>query len=280
MSLAGAPCLPGPAPSSPPPCPGMAANLAQAIAAGEFRLVFQPIFNLVRGAVVGCEALLRWRHASGQDIPPSRFIPVAEAAGLMPRIGAWALEQACLAALAWPAGIWVSVNVSPAQFLDTALRTRIDRILARTGLPAHRLKLEVTESLVIHDVAEVRPLMRGLRDRGANIWLDDFGTGHATLAALRRLPFDGIKLDRSAIAGLDHDPLSRATLRTSLGIARARALSVVVEGVERPAQLDILRQEGCRKGQGFLLARPMEADAARRWLQHPGDLTTPAGQNL
>jgi EAL domain-containing protein (putative c-di-GMP-specific phosphodiesterase class I) len=243
-----------------------ASDLARAIVTGELLVMFQPIFALGPGRVVGFEALLRWRRRNGRTVPPALFIPAAEDGGVMPQLGGWVLEKACRVAAAWPRELFVSVNISPAQFDDPTLCCRIHGALARSGLPASRLRLEITERLAMRGAGRVRPMLWSLQALGARVWLDDFGSGYADQDALCQLAFDGLKLDRAALG--ENPANAGGGLRAALDLARSRGLDLVVEGVERPEQLAALRGEiPAPMVQGHLIAPPMDAAAIGPWLQ-------------
>ncbi len=230
------------------------------------RLVFQPVWDLAEWRVGYCEALLRWEHPALGALSPGEFIPLAEASGEIDALGHWVLEQAAREAVRWPSMVSVSVNLSPAQLRAPGLPARVERVLRRTGLAPERLCLELTEGLMIADADEAASMLRRLRGRGIGLWLDDFGTGHASLAILRRLPFGKIKIDRGFIAPLGTDGHAEAVLAAILALARAFGLGVVAEGVETGAQLAILRRLGCGAVQGYLTGAPMEPAAIRALL--------------
>lgn len=238
-------------------------DLAAAIEAGAFHLAWQPQRRLADRRLIGFEALLRWNHPERGPIPPDRFIPLAEATGLIVPLGAWVLRTAATEAAGWPGGLKVAVNLSAAQVKAGGLVGTVAEALAATGLPAHRLELEITESLLLQDSAEAARVMAGLHALGVTIALDDFGTGWSSLAYLRRFPFDELKIDRLFLRDLDADPRVEAVVTAILGLGRGLGIRVVAEGVETQEQANRLLALGCERGQGWLLGRPMPAEQAR-----------------
>jgi EAL domain-containing protein (putative c-di-GMP-specific phosphodiesterase class I) len=214
------------------------------------------------------EALLRWQHPAGKMIPPDDFIPIAEETGMIVPIGAWVLNAACNAAMQWPAPLSVAVNLSAPQFAAAAgLIDVVNHALAQSGLPAQRLELEVTESLLIHDSSDALETLAILRKMGVQVALDDFGTGYSSLAYLRTFPLDKLKIDRSFIASLQGDAAAQAIVGAIVELAGALHLSTTAEGVETQEQLDILTALGCTDIQGYFFARPMAAEQIHNFLQ-------------
>ncbi|HTW26174.1 MAG TPA: EAL domain-containing protein [Acetobacteraceae bacterium] len=236
-------------------------DLRDAIAGARLELYYQPIVACRDGRIEGYEALLRWHHPERGWVPPSTFIPLAEETGLILPLGRWALEAACLEAASWPVPRRVAVNLSPAQFRDGDLPAIVADILRRSGLDPARLKLEITEGLLIDDTDRALATLNALKGLGIGIALDDFGTGYSSLSYLRRFPFDQIKIDRSFIQALASDPDAAAIVRAILALARSLRLGVIAEGVETEDQLALLRQEDCLLVQGYLLGRPLPPDA-------------------
>ncbi|WP_207191789.1 EAL domain-containing protein [Paracraurococcus ruber] len=239
----------------------------------EFFLAYQPVCDAASTRVLGFEALIRWRHARRGAVPPSVFIPAAERAGLIVAIGDWVLEAACAEAAGWPAPIRVAVNFSPPQFLLPDLCDRVRAVLRRTGLDASRLDVEVTEGLALADADIVLQNMRGLREMGVRISLDDFGTGNSSLSYLCRFPFDKLKIDRSFVLNLGDDDGSRAIVSSVLSLGRSLRMTVVAEGVETSLQLQALQ---CDQIQGYLLGRPLTPDQARALLAQQATLAAAA----
>ncbi|MEM9440650.1 MAG: EAL domain-containing protein [Pseudomonadota bacterium] len=225
---------------------------------------FQPIVDLQTGAIVGAEALARWLHPADGWIPPSVFIPIAEQAGLMPELGRRMLTQACSDAAKWRSQGFdasISVNASVKQFLEGQIVDDVQRALTESDLPPRQLTLELTESVLIHDPETIIRMLEELRSIGVTLAIDDFGTGYSSLAYLKHLPIDRLKIDRCFIQDIDRDERDLKFVRTILDLARHLELSVVAEGIERPEQQHLLRELGCRLGQGFLFAKAIEPNA-------------------
>ena len=235
---------------------------------GEMKLVYQPIFRLDSGQLVGAEALLRWQHSELGIIPPSVFIDVAEQTGLIESLGSLALSQACQAALRWVregAAPFVSVNISARQLRAGNLPEVVAGTLASSGLPPDRLHLELTETTVLSDEEQAIKTLERLRELGVKIWLDDFGTGFSGLSHLRRVPVDGVKIDRSFIADVLRDPDDLALTSAIIAMAHSLGITVVGEGVENEGQFAVLKERGCDHAQGYWLGRPMSgSELARR----------------
>ena len=239
----------------------LASDLRRAITEKELRLDYQPVLDLGTAAVTGAEALVRWWRA-GEPVSPAEFLDVAEDSGLIVPLGDWVLREACGQAAAWRASglaIGVSVNFSPRQVSAARFAETVLTALADSGLEPGALTLEVAERVLIDGAGPMVEGLAELRGLGIRLAIDDFGTGHASLAYLRRLPVDIIKIDPSFVAGLGHDPTLAMLTRTIVRVGRDLGIEVVAEGIERPEQLELLREMGCGLGQGFLLARPMAA---------------------
>jgi EAL domain-containing protein (putative c-di-GMP-specific phosphodiesterase class I) len=206
-------------------------------------------------------ALLRWQHPTRGRIGPDQFIPLAEDSGLIVPIGRWVLEQACLRAQGWQKqgahALRAAVNLSPVQFRDPNLASQVGEILERTGLAPERLELEITERVLMEDTEANLQTLTHLKALGIRISIDDFGVGHSSLSYLRRFPFDEIKLDRSFVGALDHDPSAAAIVRATLSLSRSLGLDSVAEGVESAEQLRLLGDEGCRVAQGYYFSPPV-----------------------
>jgi diguanylate cyclase (GGDEF)-like protein len=225
----------------------------------EFELYFQPLVDVATSRTTGFEALLRLRAANGSPISPMTFIPIAEQIGLIGRIGAWALRQACRTAARWPDGLTVAVNLSPMQFDGTIVGT-VRSALDETGLDPGRLQLEITESLLLEDTEAVMAQLGELKALGAAIVMDDFGTGYSSMSYLWRFPFDKIKIDRSFVRSLqDASKSVEAIMRTIIHLGHSLKMRVTVEGIEDGHQLDLIRNLGCDEAQGYYFARPMPA---------------------
>jgi diguanylate cyclase (GGDEF)-like protein len=229
--------------------------LPLAIERGEFNLAYQPIVGLETGATAGVEALLRWRTPEGEPIAPLDFIPIAEASGLIVPLGAWVLERACMDVA--PLGdLTVAVNVSAVQLRTPDFAAQVAATLERSGLAAHRLVLELTESALMDDVDEARVAFSALRRLGVRIAIDDFGTGFSSISTLADLPIDMLKVDRSFIAAMDSSAAHAALVGGVVSLADRLHLPLVAEGVETQGQLDALTELGCTYAQGYYLGRP------------------------
>lgn len=231
---------------------------------GEMRLLYQPIYGLADNRIAGAEALLRWEHPRLGIVPPSVFIEVAEQSGLIDVLGRHVLELACKEAVHWSrAGArppFVSVNISPRQLRGGELPDVVMNALRSSGLRPEQLHVELTETAVLGDEALANSLLSRLRAVGVKVWLDDFGTGFSGLSHLRRVPVDGVKIDRSFVADVIRDPDDLALTTAIIAMAHSLGITVVAEGIETDAQLAVLRERGCDQGQGFWLGRPMSAD--------------------
>jgi EAL domain-containing protein (putative c-di-GMP-specific phosphodiesterase class I) len=238
------------------------------VANGEFELFFQPILNAQTYALSGLEALVRWRHKPRGLVPPMEFIPLAEEIGLIVPLGDWIVQEACRQAATWPDAITVAVNLSPMQFQDPDLVATIRSALKTSGLPPDRLKLEITESLMLQDTPATLKILDRLQSLGLSISLDDFGTGYASIGYLRSFPFDTIKIDRSFIRDLGVKPDALAIVHTIVDLGRALGMSVAAEGVETTAQLTMLQAERCNEVQGILFSHPLPAAEVAALIAH------------
>jgi diguanylate cyclase (GGDEF)-like protein len=248
----------------------MESDLRGAWERGELSLKYQPIFRLADRRLVGAEALLRWQHQEQGDIAPSAFIDVAEQSGLIERIGPEVLRAACRDAAAWNTarnhGLFVSVNVSPRQLRSGELPQQVARALRESGLPADALHVELTETTIIADERHASEMLAKLRAEGVRVWLDDFGTGFSGLSHLRRVPIDGVKIDRSFVSDVTRDPDDLALTTAIIAMAHSLGITVVAEGIEEEPQLELLRQRNCDLGQGFLFGKPVAAAEFARLL--------------
>jgi diguanylate cyclase (GGDEF)-like protein/PAS domain S-box-containing protein len=235
--------------------------LRYALDRGEFELHYQPQVDLKTGRIIGAEALLRWRHPELGMVSPMRFIPLAEATGLIVPIGAWVLRTACTEARAWIAAghpaLTVAVNMSARQFYRQDVPELVRSVLEQTGLPADRLELELTESTLMKDTETVVGTLRQLKDIGVALGMDDFGTGYSSLSYLRRFELDILKIDQSFVADLPHSRDAMALTRTIIAMARALDIRTIAEGVETPGQLKFLRDNACDAMQGYYFSRPL-----------------------
>jgi diguanylate cyclase (GGDEF)-like protein/PAS domain S-box-containing protein len=233
-------------------------DLAAAFDRNEFHLAFQPLVDLKRDCVAEFEALVRWTHPIRGPVAPDLFIPIAEETGLIVTLGEWVLRRACAEARTWPDHVSVAVNLSSRQFIGRDLPRLVRDVLNETGLPASRLELEITETVLLRDSQVNLRMLRELRDLGVRIALDDFGTGFSSLVYLQRFPFSKIKIDRTFVAGLPASEESQAIVRSIIGLGQSLGLRVTAEGVETQAQLDWVRT-GCDEAQGYLLSEPVPA---------------------
>ncbi len=231
-------------------------DLPQAIARGEMRLHYQPIFEVGSRRLVGHEALLRWQHAERGAVSPGIFVPLAERNRQIVPIGQWVLRTACAAVAAVPGVSRIAVNLSPVQVRMDDLPQLVEDVLRETGLAPERLELEITEGVLIEETARTLSMLRALKRLGVRIVLDDFGTGFSSLSYLRRFPFDKLKIDQSFMKDLGEDGESDAIVRAILALAHSLRLEVTAEGVETETQLRMLQHYGCDQVQGFLLGRP------------------------
>jgi diguanylate cyclase (GGDEF)-like protein len=244
----------------------VAADLRRALTAGEFHMVYQPVVALPHGLITGVEALIRWTRADGRTISPAEFVPVAEETGLIVELGEWIVDTVCAQAAQWrrrhgPDALdSVGVNVSARQLLDPGLPEMVAAALARHGLPAEQLTVEITETAVFGG-GRALASVQALSELGVHIALDDFGTGHSSLGLLRTCPVDVIKVDKSFVDGLNGTPHQEAIAGAIADIAEKMDLGTVAEGVETPEQARRLFDLGYRRAQGFLFARPMSAAA-------------------
>lgn len=249
------------------------AALRGALHRREFFVEFQPIVDLVSGAPVAFESLLRWRSGERGLVPPAEVIPVAEATGLIVPIGRWVLEHSCERLAQWRRtlpDLRVSVNVSVHQLRHEGFVGDLQRITSRHGVPSSALIIEVTESAIIEDSDDTVATLHALAALGFAVALDDFGTGFSSLGYLQRFPVDVLKIDRSFVSG-GHDEKSDQLVRTIIELGRAYGIDVIAEGIETSAQLKSLVREGCRLGQGFYLGRPEPGDAVYARLRQRTD---------
>ena len=219
-------------------------DLRSAISRSELVIDYQPQAH-VNGEITGFEALVRWHHPTRGIIPPDTFIPLADESGLVIPIGEWVLREACREAASWPQPLQIAVNLSPIQFSHGDLANLVHQVLLETGLPANRLELEITETVLIADFARALSILRRIKALGVHIAMDDFGTGYSSLSYLQSFPFDKIKIDRGFISKVHRNPQSAAIIRAVLGLGRGLHLPVLVEGVETKEQLAFLLSEQC-----------------------------------
>ncbi|QDP20095.1 putative bifunctional diguanylate cyclase/phosphodiesterase [Sphingomonas xanthus] len=234
---------------------------------GQFIPYFEAQVDLLTGNIVGFEVLARWDHPLSGPIEPSRFIPIAEEHGLIGRLSEQVILNALAQAVAWDPSIKISVNISPTQLTDSWLAQRIVRLLAETGFPAERLVVEITESSLFADLDLARTIVTSLKNQGIRLALDDFGTGFSSLAHLRALPFDVIKIDRSFVATLATDPESAAIVRAVATLAEALKVPVTVEGIEDATTHAAVAGFGCSVGQGWYFGKPISGDQVTAMLR-------------
>jgi len=235
-------------------------ELRQAVAARAFRLFYQPIVNLRSEQIVCLEAFARWGHATRGIVSPVAFIPVAERIGLIVPLGEWLLREACREAARWPAHVKLAVNLSPIQLRNRGFVQTVIGALQACGLPARRLELEITESMLLQDNDVVITALHQLRDLGVSISFDDFGTGYSSLGYLRSFPFDKVKMAHSFIQDLVQSAESAAIVHAVIGLGTSLGFATVAEGVETSEQLEWLRRDGCTEAQGFFFSPPRPAD--------------------
>ncbi|WP_275542364.1 EAL domain-containing protein [Inquilinus limosus] len=223
---------------------------------GQFSLAFQPIVEALNGNLCAFEALMRWHHPIRGLISPSIFIPVAESSGLIALLGEWALRNACQQAISWPWAARVSVNISAAHVRSPAFASNVLAALSTSGLAPTCLELEITESVRLDASDEIVGVLNELRSFGIRVVLDDFGAGWSSLDMLRRFRFDGLKIDRCLVSDLPTNPRAVAIIRAIIRLASELDICVTAEGVEDVTQLQILRDLGCERLQGFLVGKP------------------------
>ena len=245
-------------------------ELRRALEHGELRVVYQPVVELATGSLTAVEALVRWQHPQRGLLDPVDFIPVAEDSGLIGALGDWVLTTACRDGATWQdrfpraEPLLVCVNASARQLANAAFPARVADAMSRYGLAPGSLALEITESVLMEEAHAPVTVLASLREYGLRLMLDDFGTGYSSLAYLKRFPLDVLKIDRSFIAGLGRDEEDSAIVAAIIQMARTLGLTVVAEGVERPEQLERLRELDCDRVQGRLIAEPMPAADVER----------------
>ena len=244
------------------------ALLRHAIERNQFALQYQPRVDLASGAVIGVEALVRWRHPVLGLVPPARFIPLAEETGLIDDLDMWVLDEACARAAAWRAQglppLRVSINLSARQFQQAGLAQRVQAALAKSSLPPHCLEIEITESTVMRDTGEATSVLRSLKALGVALSIDDFGTGYSSLSYLKRFPIDVLKIDRSFVSDVTTDPNDAAIACAIIALAHTLNLEAVAEGVETAEQVAFLRENGCDEIQGYYFSPPVWPEQIER----------------
>jgi diguanylate cyclase (GGDEF)-like protein len=241
-------------------------ELAVAVEQEQFVVYYQPKASCRSGAITGFEALVRWSHPTKGVISPSEFIPILEETGLIDRVGTWVLKTACQQLAAWDRlgydRLTMAVNVSLRQLVDLTFPDLVKAVLLESGVPAGRLELELTESLLMQDVRQTEALLFRLKSLGVRLSIDDFGTGYSSLAYLKRLPIDAVKIDRTFVKDITTNPNDASITRAIIGMARSLNLSVIAEGVETEAQLSKLIAGHCDTVQGYFIGKPMPASEA------------------
>lgn len=239
-------------------------GLRQGLELGQFTLHFQPQFDILRGGLIGAEALIRWKHPEHGLIPPSRFIPTAEESGLIIPLGEWVLREACCEAMRWQEtglkGLTVAVNLSAVQILRGGIEQAVSLALSASGLDPNLLELELTESMLIHDTEKVNSVITNLKKIGVKLSIDDFGTGYSSFAYLKRFKMNKLKIDRSFISDITTNPDDGAIVQAIIQMARLLGLKTIAEGVEHKHELDMLVEYGCDEVQGYLFSRPLPAN--------------------
>jgi EAL domain-containing protein (putative c-di-GMP-specific phosphodiesterase class I) len=248
------------------------AQLRRALGRGELRMVYQPRLSLADGSITGVEALLRWTSAELGEVKPAVFVPLAEESGLILSIGEWVLGEACRQLKVWRQhgllDISIGVNVSVLQLLRGDLTAYLQRLLEATGLPADRIELELTESMVMQNAEQATAVLNDLRDLGVSLAIDDFGTGYSSLVYLKRLPIDTLKIDKEFIDELTRDPDDEAITSTIITMGHSLGLNVIAEGVENETQLNYLREHGCDEVQGHWLSEPIDGDQCMAFIRN------------
>jgi diguanylate cyclase (GGDEF)-like protein len=245
-------------------------DLQQAVVDNEFFLVYQPTFDLVDMKPSGVECLIRWRSKNRGVVQPDDFIPLLEETGMITVVGAWVLADACRQGAAWHAAghpIGIAVNVSARQLDDDEFLSHVTQALADSGLEPTALTIEITETTLMRDAAETARRLLEIKRLGVRIAIDDFGTGYSSLAYLQQFPIDALKIDRSFISSLGKGHEGEIFLRSLVQLGKALSIETLAEGIECPHELSLIRQEHCDRGQGFLFARPLDAEATEAFLR-------------
>ncbi len=248
-------------------------ELRQAVLKNEFVLHYQPIVDLSTGEPLGFEALIRWQHPSGMLLSPNEFIPLTEENGLILEIGDWVLHAALSQLQAWEkklepdlSKLEVSVNISGKQLDSHSLVQKIDQTLSKMGIDAHRLKLELTESVLIENTDVVKNVLESIKERNIQLSIDDFGTGFSCMGYLNQFPINYLKIDKSFVRNIKADVGSLAIVKATIALAKNLNMGVIAEGVEEQSQLTLLREIGCDCAQGYLFSEPLDPSAAQEWL--------------
>jgi diguanylate cyclase (GGDEF)-like protein len=255
------------------------AALRRALERDQFSLNYQPKVDVASGQITGVEALLRWMHPDLGMVSPTQFIPLAEEIGIIVPIGRWVLRQACAQNMAWQrrglSPVSMAVNLSPRQFADKQLLQDIDEALAASGMPATLLQLEVTESMVMHNVSRAIKVLDAIQSRSIRLAIDDFGTGYSSMSLMKQFPIDTIKIDRSFVRDLPDDSEDQAIAQAIIRMGKALGMTIVAEGVETAEQHAFLRHHGCDEMQGYLFSKPLPANMMAELLQSAPTLASP-----
>jgi diguanylate cyclase (GGDEF)-like protein len=249
-------------------------DLREALEQEQFFLVYQPTFDLSEMSPTGVEALIRWEHPTRGTVMPDDFIPLLEETGMIVQIGRWVLQEACRQGAAWRlAGypVDIAVNVSARQLDTDELIDHIEGALADSGLCATALTIEITETTLMRNIEETARRLSAIKQLGVRIAIDDFGTGYSSLAHLQKFPVDALKIDRSFIAGMRHNKEGETLIHTLVQLGKALSIETLAEGIEQQQELSLLREEDCDSGQGFLFARPLDAQAVEAFFQTCAD---------
>ena len=253
--------------------------LRRALERDQFSLQYQPKVDMLTGQITGVEALLRWEHPDFGMVPPMQFIPLAEETGLIVPIGRWVLKEACAQNMAWQRRglrpVSMAVNLSPRQFADPHLLQDVDEALVASAMSPVLLQLEVTESMVMRNVARAIRVLDAIQSRGIRIAIDDFGTGHSSMSLMKQFPIDTIKIDRSFVRDLAEDPEDQAIAQAIISMGKALGMTVVAEGVETVEQQTFLRDHGCDEMQGFIVSKPVPPGKLADLLRAPAELASP-----
>jgi predicted signal transduction protein with EAL and GGDEF domain len=236
-------------------------DLREALSRNQFELYYQPVVSVATGSIVGVEALLRWRHPERGLLSPDKFMSQAEETGLIMPVGEWVLRTSCAVATTWPDHIKLAVNVSSAQFRKGRLVDTVVDVLSKSGLPTHRLQLEITEAALLQDKAGALSTMHQLRQIGVGLVLDNFGAEVSSLRRAHEFAFDKIKIDRSIVAELPGNIGSAATVLAVCGLAKGLNIATLAEGVETQEQYALIELAGCDEAQGFLMEKPLPASS-------------------
>ncbi len=258
-------------------------DLRDALEGGEFFLAYQPTVDLSDMRPTGVEALIRWKHPSRGIVQPDDFVPLLEDTGMIVDVGRWVLREACVQGAAWRAAgypIGMAVNVSARQLDTDQVVTDIEEALSHSGLDPAALTIEITETTLMRNADDTSRRLTEIKQLGVRIAIDDFGTGYSSLAHLQRFPVDALKIDRSFIFGLRHNQEGETLVRTLVQLGKALSIETFAEGIEQQQDLALLQDENCDTGQGFLFARPLDAEATEAFLQEWAKRTQLSGLHV